>query len=69
MSKHIKDHTGTTLTLTIDGVSSQWKSPACDETLETVLNGFYGLCVSQTWAPESVLQAFSDFVSNRLNSD
>ena len=39
-----------------------WETPYNDVTIEDVLNAFYGMMVSATWLPETVISGMQNFV-------
>lgn len=42
-----------------------WESPYDDVTMEDILNALYGLCVSATWCPDTVIKSMKDFAEER----
>ena len=43
-----------------------YRSEYPDETLESIIHGFYTCLIGHTWAPETVIQGMKDFVEARL---
>ena len=56
-----EEFNGTRLTLEIDGRKVTWESPYGDHTTSDLVEAFFGLCVTHTFMPLSVLDAFNNF--------
>ena len=58
--------TQTRLTLECnDGHRYIWESPYFDDTLDDILEAFYGLLIAASWQPENVINGMKDFVEER----
>lgn len=52
----------TKLTFETNDNRFSWESPYIDSSMEDILDAFYGMMVSATWQPETILRAMQDFV-------
>ena len=57
----------TKLTLESYGKVISWETPYNDASIEDLLYAFYGLCVSATWLPKTVLEAMQTFAEEHLS--
>ncbi|MBP5723275.1 MAG: hypothetical protein J6X18_06855 [Bacteroidales bacterium] len=57
----------TKLTLESYGNTISWETPYSDASMEDLLYAFYGLCVSATWLPKTVLEAMQTFAEEHLS--
>lgn len=60
------EHTGCSMSIVMDDIKTSWETKQWDCNVTDFLEAFYGLCVTQTFQPESVLAAMRDFAEERL---
>ena len=62
-----KTQNKTKLTLENYDKTISWETPYNDVTMEELLFAFYGLCVSATWTPITVLESMQTFAEEHLS--
>ena len=45
-----------------------WQSPYIDSSMEDILEAIYGMCITMTWHPYTVLETMYEFSKERLKS-
>ena len=56
---------GVKLSLQTENSIVTWETPYFDASMEDILEGFYGLCVAQTWHPTTVISKMLEFAEER----
>lgn len=59
------DFKGIKISYQSENSTSTWESPYFDAGFEDILEGFYGLCVSQGWHPVTVISGMMEFAKDR----
>lgn len=62
----LKEKDGVEVTLTVNGNRVSFESPAWDLGADELIQAFYGLMVTQTFLPETVLRCMKDFAEEHL---
>jgi hypothetical protein len=56
---------GVKITYQTEDSTVTWESPYIDVSMENILDGFYGLCVAQTWHPSTIISKVLEFAEDR----
>lgn len=56
---------GVKITYQTEDSTVTWESPYIDIGIENILDGFYGLCVAQTWHPSTIISKMLEFAEER----
>lgn len=60
--------TQTRLTLECnDGHRYIWESPYFDDSIDTIIEAFYGLLITSGWSQENLIDAMKDFVEEHTS--
>lgn len=61
--------TQTRLTLECnDGHRYIWESPYFDDSIDNIIEAFYGLLIASGWHPESIIDELKDFVEEQTST-
>lgn len=61
------DIKGIKITYESENSLSTWESPYFDATIEDILEGFFGMCISHGWQPSTVISGMQKFVDDRMH--
>lgn len=61
-----RENQGCKMSLIMNDSKMSWETGQWDCGMEELLEAFYGLCVGQTFCPETVLKGMKEFVEERM---